>query len=338
MSSVESSSPKSTGIGLLSGGLDSILAICVLREQNIRIEAVAFITPFFGPDNAQKAVKILNVPLHLIDITEVHLEMLKQPKHGYGSGMNPCIDCHALMFREAGKLMQQWGADFLFSGEVLGERPMSQNKQSLRVVARDSGFEEYIIRPLSARLLPVTRPEQEGKVDREQLLDIQGRSRKRQIELAKHYGISEFPEPAGGCRLTEPNFSKRLKDLMTQHKDFSVTEIELLKVGRHFRLHDQIKFIVGRNEQENEKIESLKKESDILIFPNDVPGPAGLIPVSLKDIPNKEEIIGLAASICARYSDAPANTPVSISIVARDGTQKVSVRACSEEITAQIII
>jgi tRNA U34 2-thiouridine synthase MnmA/TrmU len=200
----------STGVGLLSGGLDSILAICVLREQNIRIEAVAFITPFFGPGNAQKAVKMLNVPLHVVDITDVHLQMLKKPKHGYGSGMNPCIDCHALMFREAGKLMQQWGADFLFSGEVLGERPMSQNKQSLRVVARDSGFEEYIIRPLSAKLLPITKPEHEGKVDRERLLDIQGRSRKRQMELAKQYGITEYPEPAGGCRLTEPNFSKRL--------------------------------------------------------------------------------------------------------------------------------
>ena len=304
----------STGVGLLSGGLDSILAICVLREQNIRIEAVAFITPFFGPGNAQKAVKMLNVPLHVVDITDVHLQMLKKPKHGYGSGMNPCIDCHALMFREAGKLMQQWGADFLFSGEVLGERPMSQNKQSLRVVARDSGFEEYIIRPLSAKLLPITRPEQEGKVDRERLLDIQGRSRKRQMELAKQYGITEYPEPAGGCRLTEPNFSKRLKDLMTHHANFSVRDIELLKVGRHLRLAEQVKCIVGRNEQENTAIEELRRPEDILLAPAEIPGPAVLIPALEPGSTLSTELLMLAASVCTRYSDADARTTIEINV------------------------
>ncbi|MCP4714583.1 MAG: tRNA 4-thiouridine(8) synthase ThiI, partial [Deltaproteobacteria bacterium] len=147
------------GIGLFSGGLDSILAVKVLQEQDIHIELISFITPFFGPQAAQKAIHQLNVPLHIIDITDIHLAMLKDPKHGYGRNMNPCIDCHALMFNQAGRMMQKLGADFLFSGEVLGERPMSQNKQALRVVAKESGFEEVILRPLSARLLPETAPE-----------------------------------------------------------------------------------------------------------------------------------------------------------------------------------
>jgi len=328
----------STGVGLLSGGLDSILAISVLKDQNIHIEAVAFITPFFGPHNAQKAVKMLNVPLHVVDITDVHLQMLKKPKHGYGSGMNPCIDCHALMFREAGKLMQQWGADFLFSGEVLGERPMSQNKNSLKIVARESGYEEYILRPLSAKLLPMTRPELEGKVDRERLLDFQGRSRKRQMELAKQYGITEYPEPAGGCRLTEPNFSKRLKDLMQHKENFSVRDIELLKVGRHVRLNEQVKCIVGRNEQENIKIEELHRPGDILIAPEEIPGPAVLIPALESGSLLSPELLMLAASICARYSDAPAGTAVELNISRNEKSDKLSALPCAPGLTEELII
>jgi tRNA U34 2-thiouridine synthase MnmA/TrmU len=267
----------------------------------------------------------------------VHLEMLKQPRHGYGSGMNPCIDCHALMFREAGKLMQQWGADFLFSGEVLGERPMSQNKQSLRIVARDSGFEEYIVRPLSAKLLPITKPEQEGKVDREQLLDIQGRSRKRQMELAKQYGITEFPEPAGGCRLTEPNFSKRLKDLMTHKVNFSINDIELLKVGRHLRLSEQVKCIVGRNEQDNNKIEELRQKQDVLLTTEEVAGPVVLINCSSEDVLSKELLLR-AASICVRYSDAPNGALVEVSVYQNGESTKIATAGCSDDETARIII
>jgi tRNA U34 2-thiouridine synthase MnmA/TrmU len=330
--------PKSIGIGLLSGGLDSILAIRVLRDQNIHIEAAAFITPFFGPENAQKAAAMLKVPLHVIDFTEAHLEMLKHPKHGYGSAMNPCIDCHALMFQEAGKRMQEWGADFLFSGEVLGERPMSQNKNSLKTVARESGYEEYILRPLSAKLLPMTKPELEGKVDRERLLDFQGRSRKPQMELARQYGITEFPEPAGGCRLTEPNFSKRLKDLMQQNENFSVRDIELLKVGRHVRLSEKIKCIVGRNELENNKIEELRRPEDILIAPEEIPGPAVLIPALESGSLLSPELIMLAASICARYSDATAGTAVEINILQNEKSDKISALPCAPGLTEELII
>ena len=324
-----------TGIGLLSGGLDSMLAICVLREQDIHVEAVAFTTPFFGSSNARKAAQLLNVSLHVLDITAIHLDMVKNPKYGYGSQMNPCIDCHALMFRQAGELLKNLGADFLFSGEVLGERPMSQNKNSLKTVARESGFEEFIIRPLSAKLLPVTKPEEEGKVDRERLLDIAGRSRKRQFELARHYGIREFPEPAGGCRLTEPNFSKRFKDLMHHQRDFSVRDIELLKVGRHFRLHEHTKCIVGRNEQENNRIEELQQRGDIFITSEDIPGPAVLIPAPAV---NDRELLMLAASICVRYSDAPAGAASEVTVNQDGVIEMISIAACSEQITEKLII
>ena len=238
-----------TGIGLFSGGLDSILAVRLLQHQNIHIEAVSFVTPFFVPEQAKKSVEQLGVPLHIIDISEKHIEMLKNPKHGYGRNMNPCIDCHTLMFNQAGKLMKKRGANFLFSGEVLGERPMSQNKNSLKIVARESGFEEFIIRPLSARLLPVTKPEKEGVVDREKLLDIQGRSRKRQIELIKQFGIAYYPEPAGGCKLTDLAFSNRLKDLLKNNEKMLKRDLELLSVGRHLRINSNVKIIVGKNKK-----------------------------------------------------------------------------------------
>ena len=196
-----------TGVGLISGGLDSVLATRVLQDQDIRIIGVSFVTPFFGSEKAEKAAAMLDIDLKVIDITKIHLEVVKYPKYGYGKGMNPCIDCHALMFHEAGKVMEEEGADFLFSGEVLGERPMSQNRQSLMIVARRSGCEKLIIRPLSAKLLPETLPEREGKVNREKLLDIEGRSRKRQMELVDHYGITEYAQPAGGCLLTVPGYA-----------------------------------------------------------------------------------------------------------------------------------
>jgi tRNA U34 2-thiouridine synthase MnmA/TrmU len=326
------------GIGMLSGGLDSMLSICVIRGQGIQVEAVTFSTPFFSSEKGRKAAQFLGLPLHVLDITEPHLAMIKNPKYGYGRQMNPCIDCHALMFRHAGELMKQRGADFLFSGEVLGQRPMSQNKQSLKIVARLSGFEDFIIRPMSAKLLPPTRPEREGKVDREKLLDIEGRSRKRQLELARHYGITDFPEPAGGCRLTEPNFSKRLRELMAHHQDFSARDIELLKLGRHFRFNEQIKVIVGRNEQENDRMESLRGTNEILLFTEEIPGPRVLISIQGTEIKDRQEVIAFAASLCARYSDAPAESSVMVTICEEHTVRKTAVAACSEEKASKLII
>lgn len=288
------------GIGLLSGGLDSILAVKVLQAQDVSIIGVSFVTPFFGSEKAEKAEKILGIDLRVMDISVIHLAMIRSPKYGYGRGVNPCIDCHALMFREAGKLMETEGADFLFSGEVLGERPMSQNYQSLMKVGKESGYKDFIIRPLSAKLLPETLPEREGKVDREGLLNISGRSRKRQMELVKHYGITEYSQPAGGCLLTDPGYAKRLRELMDKKPDFDIRDAELLAIGRHFRLETGEKVIVGRDQNDNEKIMSLKTDDDVIIDVRDYPSPVAMIPYG-----GPEETIAKAASICVTYSDAP---------------------------------
>lgn len=288
------------GVGLISGGLDSILAVKVLQEQNIKIIGISFVTPFFSSDKAEKANEFLDIDLRILDITDIHLQMLQSPKYGYGKGMNPCIDCHTMMFHEAGKLMEAEKADFLFSGEVLGERPMSQNLQSLMKVAKNSGYEDFIIRPLSAKLLPETRPEREKKVDREKLLDISGRSRKPQILLAEHYGITEYAQPAGGCLLTDPAYSKRLKELMTNNPDFDKHDIKLLGIGRHFRLATGDKIIVGRDQKDNEKLMSIKRDDDIIIEVADYPSPIVMIPHS-----KSQESIEIAISICLAHSDAP---------------------------------
>lgn len=323
-----------TGIGLFSGGLDSILSVRLLQQQNIRIEAVSFVTPFFGPETAIKAVKQLGIPHHIIDITEIHLPIVKNPRYGYGRNMNPCIDCHALMFNQAGELMKKKGAHFLFSGEVLGERPMSQNRNSLRTVARHSGFQEYILRPLSARLLPMTMPEQEGLVDREKLLDLQGRSRKPQIELAKQLGLTYFPGPAGGCRLTDPGFSNRLRDLLKNNEKADKRDMELLSLGRHLRISNKVKIIVGRNEKENDRLESLKEKGEIILSVEDIPGPLVIIPSGADD-----DAVSLAASVCVRYSDAPENKAVPVSVFMDNvAVGKVYASACSQDSLKKFII
>ena len=293
------------GIALISGGLDSLLAVRLILDQGIDVVGVTFVTPFFSAQKAKTAMKIINLPLTILDITEEHLEMLKAPKHGYGKNMNPCIDCHTLMLKIAGRIMETQGADFIFTGEVLGQRPMSQTKQSLHVVAKNSGYQEYILRPLSSKLLPETKPEIEGKVNRNKLLAIQGRGRKDQIELARSYGISNYSAPAGGCLLTDPLFSKRLRDLFTYNKDFRIRDIELLKYGRQFRINETSKVIVGRNRYENEAIKKLADGEDIIITMSEFPGPTTLIPGGGDD-----SIIFFAASLCALYSDAPKGKEV----------------------------
>lgn len=322
------------GIGLFSGGLDSILAVRILLEQNIQVEAISFVTPFFSAETAKKSVRQFDVPHHIIDITEQHLEMLKNPKHGYGRNMNPCIDCHALMFNQAGNLMKKMAADFLFSGEVLGERPMSQNINSLRTVARESGFAEFIIRPLSARLLSVSKPEKEGLVDRERLLALQGRSRKPQIELAKRFGITCFPAPAGGCKLTDPAFSNRLRDLLKNNAGRLIRrDFELLSFGRHLRICEGVKIIVGRNEKENEKILSLSEAGDVILTIEHIPSPVVIIPYGAD-----QETVLQAASICVRYSDATGDKPVFVSVFRDNRVEKINAGACSQQTAKDLFV
>ena len=290
---------KIKAVALFSGGLDSILAVKLIQEQGIEVKGVNFKTPFFGLDEALIATKGLDMDLEIIDITKEILGILKNPIHGFGKNMNPCIDCHALMFKKAGEYMIKIGASFILSGEVLGERPMSQNRNSLSLIERESGLEGRILRPLSALLLPETIPEKEGLVNKNKLLNISGRSRKRQMELANKMDLNHYPSPAGGCKLTEPGFSKRLRDLFNQEK-YSLEEIDLLKLGRHFRLNRDIKLVVGRNEEENERLKDFFQEGDFLFKAKNLKGPISLIKKGFK---LNNDFIDKSCQITARYCD-----------------------------------
>ena len=288
---------KVRAIVLLSGGLDSLLAVKVLQEQGIEVMGLTFESPFFGPKNARKGAEQLGIELIVKDISEEELELVKNPPHGYGKQMNPCIDCHAQMFRKAGEMLSE-GYDFIATGEVLGERPMSQNRQSLDTVARDSGYADVLLRPLSARLLEPTKPEREGLVDRERLLAIEGRSRKPQLALAKKYGIKSYVQPAGGCLLTDPHFSMRLKELLKFDPEATVDDAKLLNMGRHFRSTTGAKIVVGRDEGDNDTIRAFAKGDDVLIVSDITPGPTAIVRRS-----GGEGDLQLAARIVASFAD-----------------------------------
>jgi hypothetical protein len=315
-------------IGLFSGGLDSMLAVKLLQAQEIEVIGYAFVTPFFGPELALKSSKEVGIQLETWEITDRYMELLDNPRYGFGKNMNPCIDCHALMFRLAGQKMKAHGARFLFSGEVLGERPFSQNRGALRAVAHLSGCEEYIVRPLSARLLEETPPEKAGWVDRSRLEDIRGRGRKRQMELAAKFGLTDYPKPAGGCLLTEPNFSKRLKDLLDDTPRPRSKDLELLKVGRHFRWGRGCKVIVGRREEENKRLEDLWERGDSRLWVKGFPGPVVLVPGTT---PPAADALLFAAQVAVRYSDAPHGHVADV--VCTDGERSDTFRtaACREE-------
>jgi len=307
---MEKKNKQVRALGLCSGGLDSMMSGLVLRQQGIEVEWVSFETPFFNAAKARKASEMTGIPLTVKPIYNIYIKMLKNPPAGYGKYMNPCMDCHTLMFKLAGEMMPQGNFDFLFSGEVLGQRPMSQNKQALGYVAKHSGFKGYILRPLSAKNLPETIPEKEGLVDREQLLDIAGRGRKRQMELAKNFGILDYPAPAGGCLLTDKNYSIRLREIFEHQETCSEADLHLLKYGRHFRLNPENKLIVGRTEKDNEQILNYQNPAtDIVIDVKDYSSPIGLLPGSAPD-----NAVLLAASICTGYSKAPKLSPVDVVI------------------------
>ena len=301
---------KVSALGLCSGGLDSMLSGMLLRKQGIEVQWITFETPFFSSEKARQTSKTTGIPIIVNNITSIYLKMLLNPRCGYGKYMNPCMDCHALMFNLAGSMMKENGFDFLFSGEVLGQRPMSQNMNSLRYVEKQSGFDGYILRPLSAKRLPVTIPEQQGMVNRDLLLDISGRSRKPQIKLAKEFGIANYPSPAGGCLLTDKGYSSRLKDLFDLQDTYAERELHLLKHGRHLRLNNTAKIIVGRTHKDNENIKKYyDPKLDTIIKVKNFPGPIALIPND-----GGKEVRVLAASICVGYSKAPEITPVEVSV------------------------
>ncbi len=293
-------------VALLSGGLDSILAAKTILDLGIELVALNFLTVFCTCTTkgetclaSQKAVRTLGIPLRVMNVSEEYLRVIKDPKHGYGKNMNPCIDCRIFMMRKAKAYMEEIGASFIVTGEVLGERPMSQRRNTMRLIEKEAGLDGLIVRPLSAKLLPPSIPEKEGWVDREKLLSIQGRSRKPQIELAERYGIRDYPCPAGGCLLTDPGFAKRMRDLIQHHPEFTLRDVHLLKMGRHFRLSPKLKLVVGRNEEENRKIQTFSEEGDLLLKVSRFPGPLSLLCGEAH-----QEEVERAAAITARYSKA----------------------------------
>ena len=282
----------------MSGGLDSQLAVRVLQNAGAEVEAVCFSTPFFDISAARKAADALGVKLHIVDFTADEIALVENPPHGFGGAMNPCIDCHALMIRRAGELMTRLGYDFVATGEVQGQRPMSQNRQSMGIVEKCSTMKGRLVRPLSAKLLEPTVPELEGKLDRERLLDISGRARDRQIALAAEFGIVDYPSPAGGCKLTEEGFCRKLKDLQVHEGLADRRLVELLLVGRRFRLPDGSSVILGRDRNENRVLRDERlADAGVRLAPVNVPGPTALVP----DLKSDADLV-LATELVSSYS------------------------------------
>jgi tRNA U34 2-thiouridine synthase MnmA/TrmU len=321
---------KPKAVALLSGGLDSNLAVRMMLEQGIDIEAVAIKTPFCdfdcGKGCGQRVKEVadeLGIKLKTVYFGEEYLRMLKNPKYGYGSCMNPCIDCRGMMYNAAKEHMKKTNADFVITGEVLFQRPMSQNNRALHIIEKETDMECKVLRPLSAKHLPPTDAEKIGLINREKMGDIKGRSRKGQLMLAKHFGISEPPNAAGGCLLTDPSFSKRVKDILDHCDDIpTLNDIELLKVGRHFRITHDAKFIVGRNKDENEVIKALVTDRDIIIEVKDYVGPICILRCKNYDY----SLLIKCAAIAARYSDAPRHDHCKVSITVDGDKNEVIVK------------
>ena len=302
-------------LALLSGGLDSTLAIRVIQKQGIEVIALNFVTVFCRCTShgscKLEAVKVsekFGIPIKVINTTERFLELVKKPKFGYGKNMNPCIDCRINIFRIAGEYMREIGADFIITGEVLGQRPMSQRKEAMRLIDKEANLTGLVLRPLCAKHMEPTVPEKLGLVDREQLLQIRGRSRKNQIQLADVFQIKDYPCSAGGCLLTDPEFAHRMRDLVNVC-DADVNDVNLLKVGRHFRLDPRTKIIVGRNEEDNGRIETLSREGDFLLTLVDLPGPLTLIRGEIT-----EEKVQSAARLTARYGKSQVLPSAKVSV------------------------
>ncbi len=292
---------KVKALALLSGGLDSTIAVKLLLNQGVKVEAITFVTPFSTAgkeaENAAQVAEKLKVPLKTVNLGVDYLNVVRRPKYGYGKNMNPCIDCRIFMLKKAREYAEETGASFIVTGEVLGERPMSQRRKALAIIEEEAGLKGRVLRPLSAKLLPITEPEIRGWVDRNRLLDIKGRSRKRQIALAEEFGLVNYPNPAGGCLLTYKEYAAKLRDLFTHNKKVSLRDVHLLKIGRHFR-YGENKIIVGRNEAENKALLQLKTKSDYLF---EVQGCGS--PITLLQGPKSNEAVKKAAELTAYYSD-----------------------------------
>jgi tRNA-specific 2-thiouridylase len=316
-------------IALYSGGLDSTLAVLVMQRLGIEVIPVHFDTDFGCSISRRSGGKSITPPFPVETryIGDKFLEIVKDPKFGHGKNLNPCIDCKALMMKEAKAMMPEVGADFLITGEVLGQRPMSQRRDTLPKIEREAGVEGLVVRPLSAKLMKPTIPEEKGWLDRERLYGFSGRSRKPQIALAAELGLIEYPQPAGGCLLTDPIFSSRLRELLQRDPSPPKREIQLLRVGRHFRYSDGTRIIIGRDKMDNEQIEKLAAADDyILQVAGDFGTPTVLVEQGISD-----EGLKLAAALCARYSAARHLPIVKVEIARHGESRPIEIKPAQEE-------
>ncbi|MDD5696842.1 MAG: tRNA 4-thiouridine(8) synthase ThiI [Candidatus Pacebacteria bacterium] len=290
---------KTKALVLFSGGLDSMLSALILRERGIKVIPVCFFSFFFNCDKASSAAEEAGFKLKKEDFSKEQLKIVKSPRYGRGSGMNPCVDCHLLMLKKARQIMKKQGCDFVVTGEVLGQRPFSQNKGALELMERKAGLKGMIIRPLSLKLLPKTIPEKKGLIQREWFYDIKGRSRKPQLALAGKFKIKNIPTPAGGCILTDPVFSQRLKKLFELKKSFSGSDVDLIKSGRVFFVGNLLA-VVARNEAECGELLKKRKRGDLALEPGSFPGPTVLVRKIKKS--SQDEMIDCGTELLLRYA------------------------------------
>lgn len=343
-----------TALALFSGGLDSLLASKLVASLGVRVIAVKFVTPFFDyelledQDAYKKEVmEKYGIEVVLQDLSNNYLDLLHNPSHGFGKNFNPCIDCKILMFTRAKMMMAEYGASFMITGEVIGQRPMSQRRDTLRVIERDSDNDGLLLRPLSAKLMDPTVAETEGWVDRDKLLNFSGRGRSRQIQLAKEYGIVDFPTPAGGCILADPILSTRIEriyrgEFVIQAEEITITDIRLLLLGRQFLLPDGFWLILGRNEKENIKIEAFAEEDDILFHMPDRPGPTALLRYGGKSIEafeSSDETLKRVASLVVRYGKKVADAPkAEVLISGFDKSCQIRAHSVSEKLRQEWMV
>lgn len=313
-------------VALLSGGLDSTLAVKVMLEQGIDIEALNFTSAFCTCNcrdstcrsEAQRVANEFGIKIKILQKGLDYIDVVRNPKYGYGKGINPCVDCRIYMHKLAKKYMHETGASFIITGEVLGQRPMSQRIDAFKSIERDSGLEGLILRPLCAKHLEPTIPEKAGIVDREKLLDIIGRSRKQQIELAEELNVADYPCPSGGCLLTDKIFSKKVKDLLEHSNDVSTKDLHLLKAGRHFRINEDTKVIVGRDEKDNVKLKNLTQPNNVLIEPLNFSGPTAVIVGNNAD----DDAVNIVGRMILRYAKEKANSNSQLKMV-KNGEESV---------------
>ena len=325
---------KRKALALLSGGLDSTLAVKVMLDQGIEVEALNFTSPFCtctGKNAGCKseAVRVaaeFNIPIKVMNKGLDYLEVVRKPRHGYGKGLNPCIDCRIFLLRTAREYMAESGADFVITGEVLGQRPMSQRRDTLRVIERESGLEGLLLRPLSARHFNPTIPEQQGWVDREKLLAIQGRSRKAQIQLAEELDVKNYPCPAGGCLLTETSFVPKVKDIFAHSDHLNMRDFRLLRIGRHFRIGPRTKVIIGRDELDNNLLEQNIQQGEARFRWLDGGSPLGVVTGVVDDA-----LVAIAARLLLRYTRAETGQESRVKVIRDDTEALLTIRNDCDE-------